>query len=48
MVNEDEDWLLEEEILWEVEEVNKVETVTMDVVPSIIPSNNFPMAEEIS
>ena len=28
----DEDWLLE--ALWEAEEVDKAETVTMDVVPS--------------
>jgi hypothetical protein len=47
-VTGDEDWLLEEEIHWEVEEVDRVETVTMDVVPSTIASNNFPMVEEIS
>ena len=36
VVTGDEDCLLKEETLWEVEKVDKVETATIDVVPSTI------------
>ena len=45
VVTADKDWLLEEETLWEVEEVDKVETATIDDVPSTIAPYNCPMVE---
>ena len=53
MIAGDEDWLsqyslLDEEPLREVEEVDKVETVTMDVVLDTIAPYNVPVVEEIS
>ena len=44
MVTGHEDWLLEYEALWEVEEVDKGEVI--EVVPSTIASNNFPIVQE--
>ena len=53
MIAGDKDWLsqyslLDEEPLREVEEVDKVETVTMDVVLDTIAPYNVPVVEEIS
>ena len=44
VVTTDEDWLREEETMWEVEEIDNVEIITIDVVPSTITPHNSPMA----